>query len=479
MIDRFNRNIAGPMALVAATMAGPAALSGCGFDGSSAPRHESPVTAKAGEQDGYTTLGVTIEESDRSRYALQDRLANQKSRYTMVADIAPQPAGANSMYFMPEPGIEQEYGLNGATGSSPTWQIEVQKEGDANPLKMFMPIATEQVDTKGGLVVTDQRPPGARTSAVSNQTYDSLLKSVMVPEAAYVRAAMDAGAISKVHFVYDADEGNQEAESSFFNYPTHEEVIVISRRSPTKMQDLIATETHETTHSVFGQTTLSEHSPEPDTSANAQILRSACLTIKATMFKQAAATLPSVIPYYQKAEALIPEQTVAINYIIKAVEGGKIADLQLSSNDPDAQPNDIDECAVTDPLQMIGFVNTEVFHTESLSPPASFDADQYAAVQELQQAFATDIRATQVLSVISEHEYQSNPRAGHPEEDVDELAASLVDIAVNYPENFKEYLGYLDSKTRAAVVACYNAVRASIVATTPSMANFVPDIFAS
>ncbi|MDB5175236.1 MAG: hypothetical protein JWM81_94 [Candidatus Saccharibacteria bacterium] len=488
MIDRFNRNLVAQVAFVAAAAAGSATLSGCGISGPGSSRHEAPVVVESGLQsatpgalqEDYTALGVSVDPTDSTRYALQNVPDKSRGRYTMVADVAPTAAAVGPVLFSPDPAIEQEYGVGGAFAFRPTWQIKVGPADSAQ--KTFLPIATEEVDTKGGLVVTDQRPPQARTNPASNQTYDTLLSSVVVPEAAYVRAAIDAGAVSKVHFVYNPDNYNDELkdgiESPEFNEITHEVTIVIARRTPTPVQQLIATQTHEITHGAFGLTALSENTPQADTSAKATALRNGCLAIKAVMLKQARASIPGLIPYYQNVEALIPGHTTDINYIITQIQAGKIANLQYSSKDPDADPNDIDECAITTPNQMMGFVRSEVLHSAPNDTAAHYTDEQKAAVNALNQAFADSIRQTQILSDISEHGYQNDPRSGHPEVSVDELAASLVDIAVNYPDEFKEYLGYLDPKARAAVQTSYGAIRTAILENTPQMSSFVPNIFA-
>ena len=417
------------------------------------------------ERSGLTAAQLEADSHDPAR----------KQQVAVEASFDGAPAKGS---FVPDQ-VDANYGEKLYTEYYNTWEISGPSPTSATPTE-WLPIAQVTPGANGTIEVEDQRPPNARRDASGKEQFAKLIGDVVVPTSDLIHLAFGGNDVKSINFVYDQNNRRLSTalgdESSFYDAASKKEFIVIQKYTPEPYEEIKETVTHETAHGLFAKAPISEVNKTVDTSENAAAVKAACISFKDAYLGEAEPALAHDLPsLYEKLSLLDSDSRPEIAYILAALKQHGLASLQFNQNIYEKDANIVDECAITDPIAVIGFTRVAILHDKG--PTGVFPKDAMDVAEELQTTFSNDIRKQPVLTAISEHGYDTNKLNGHPEDDVDELAASLADIALNYSDEFIAHVNNLPVKDARAVKQAYIAIRTAFVAANPDLAAILPNLF--
>ena len=78
---------------------------------------------------------------------------------------------------------------------------------------------------------------------------------------------------------------------------------------------------------------------------------------------------------------------------------------------------------------------------------------------------------------MSEYGYTTDKYFGHPEDNISELSASLFDLAINKPMEFKARVDTLQPKEKGMVKQVFKIIRRAYTKTHPELKTMLPDLF--
>lgn len=446
---------------------------------------EQPTDAElnAAPADAYqSALGLSVAGYETERFAdyIESQLYDLDRADTTVADDIQ--SRRRSLSGFTYDSHAHDYGLfssslikydyRGMTGDAlPIWYKDIDS---SDLIDQAMPVTTIRLE-EGELFAVDGRPPSTRTNEFENSRYDEFVGAVIAPHAAQIESAIAAGKLNTIEIVINTSPSESEikfgAESSYYDTKTKDIVIMLPSINPQRHVDTESTLVHELAHAMVEGDFAHYLEETPGAADLEPKLRAACSAIRKSALDNAEKKSGQLDTLMEQQMALDPTNAEHWQAIRDALAAGRLENIQWTEA---TSPNGIAECYIANPNAMIGVHKNSLGITESGHEAPDLSDEQIDNIFAIREAFSSLIRSSNVLQTISEHGYIADKYTGHPEDGSDELAASLVALATQYPKEFAFQIKLLDDDARAAVLDAYAVVREVYVAQDTSYAEQLP-----
>jgi hypothetical protein len=329
-------------------------------------------------------------------------------------------------------------------------------EGESENFNQFGEVYVED----GEMEVTYQKD----LSSVIREQFDQVVES----NDPLLQAAFSSGSLVSVRFVL-GDEFNP-----YYNNATREAVIQVADNDEMTVDQLSSAITHELTHSnlrdFFKDVEVSD--------GEHQALAETCLTLQRLTYQELGGQLsirPDLLDNLRAAAK--PEHQAAIDTLAKAVEDGNLT--SLLSDFTDYETTLANQCDYTgNPSSMIqnAIFATPDFDIDAYEPKDYDYLYETSAYGEFADAVGLHLEYGSIFSqVINESQYAMTESfdkiyLGHSREAANELFASLMDAALNYPDQLQANLTkLLDPEEEQAVLQALSLACDVLEARAPSL----------
>jgi hypothetical protein len=327
------------------------------------------------------------------------------------------------------------------------------------------------------LNLLDQRPPKARRDETDNTSFTGLRQNVIAPIGKLLTLAIQKQAVKKVNFEYDFSDSSIEkkygADSSEYKPNSKVVHVVVNKAAPTPYDSLRMTLTHETGHALFGQTALDESTLKSDPELTKE-LQTTCREIRKDNLDSVAPHLTELIPMYEKLGQKFKKIAPATRYLVSRLRLGEADSVQYNSKNLYMGDNFFPDCQLGKSADMLQFISDKkLLGIDLYTQPTKFSR----MLETIDGKFFSIFRKATLNTAMSEYGYTKDEYFGHPEDNLSELSASLFDLAINKPVEFKAKVDTLQPKQQVMVKRVYKIIRHAYTKTHPELKTMLPDLF--
>lgn len=338
--------------------------------------------------------------------------------------------------------------------------------------KSYLPLA-EITKGEDGLILKDVSPLGLPEDTMAWLGDRFLNQSEMVNE------SLESGSTKKYIFALQDDNYDDSSRpmdtgyiSGFYNSDEHQVIIPISTHTTIiDPENFEQTLVHESAHGLFGDSPASSFNAEKlDTTTKTEFMQ-ACSDLRMQALRDTSGQIYDVQTKLDgwiatQTDPAMKARTQALREAMNDTAWWKAA----AQNWPDDK---LGECTV----QGLGFINRNMGEQLGLAQPSKETKANDAeldAYYEADDALANLLRESTIYSVLTEGSYfYDAPLMGHPEDGIDETAASATNLIISFPDDMALKLKYLPEDQQQVVVRVIRDVVDQIVEHHPHLRGYL------
>lgn len=369
--------------------------------------------------------------------------------------------------------------------------FKIDKQDDGRSVTGYAPLM-EVALTDEKVILTDVSPSGV------NEDIAQWFTRRMGARAELVSTALSSGSIEKILIVTHDDYGLHDESTTenhtkeydagegfvfgYFDPDTKRVVLDISpyafQLNPGFIEQYL---THELSHALFAGSSLSYFSDKTPEPASQAAFNKACETFRSYALEQIVPYLDPVTDATRRFAEGEQNPDLAARYsaVVTALQDGTWKNLQptpennevLSNGNPenlDKEPN----CAVARPGNMAFLIGEQ----QGLPEPdkLNLDSNTSGAFDEMIDGYNELIRTVSNYRVFTEATYEKAAALmGHPADNWDELAASVVNTVISYPQSLAEQMDRLEPNHKEVALQIVRLVTSELVKAHPELKPYI------
>ncbi len=336
----------------------------------------------------------------------------------------------------------------------------------------YLPLA-EITMGKDGLILEDVSPLGLPEETMV------WLGDRFINQSEIVSESLESGSTKKYTVALQDDTYDDSMRpletgyiSGFYDRDAGNVVVPFSTRATViDPENFEQTVVHESAHSLFGDSPVSVFSKEtPDESTRVEFAQ-ACADLRMQSLQDTATRIyavQSAIDRWAETQA-DPNMKARITALSNSMHDNS----WWRAATQDLPEEKVDECTVPG----LGFINRNLAEQLNLAKPAEgFRANdaEIEAFYEADSELVELLRESTLYSVLTEGTYfYEAPLMGHPQDGIDETAASAVNLVISFPDDMALKLKYLPEDQQQVVVRVIRNVIDQIVEHHPDLRGYL------
>lgn len=341
--------------------------------------------------------------------------------------------------------------------------VQTEKNGTTKSAVDVVPIIKIR-NTPGGIVLADTSPTGMKGDV------RGWFEDIVTPVYPLIEAAFEAGGLDEVVFdIQKFFDPKYYLDESKYNIVLKKTYIDLNPNKDLNPLEIQATIIHEVGHSLFGTRNLSQlgSSRELPPAETFENFHEACSSLRDFAVNDLERESGVFIDKLNALSRLRPDIKGATDYLISAIKKGTLNDLFPGSKDKTKIKDFVPQCTIssgTDLLQLAAVFAGTKYDLEGASNEVN---DLLLDIEFIPQEFA---RAHAVYRAFTEETYGLEKGFGHPYDDLDETAGSMLAISMLFPDKFGRGIASLSEDQKKAVLDLYQHVMNEYRQVSPKLA---------
>lgn len=405
-----------------------------------------------------------------------------------------EPTGANVETTVPEAGSLQIDTVDSSEVDAYAPNLNFSERGFGFGTGGLVISNTEQVDTEFGterywpfaevrlsemgLEIRDLSPEG-----MNDQVAEWFAARVSA-RALLIEEAINSGAIDRVVFTigepaYDLDRDRSIGYvMGYFDQDNSQIVFEISQTAISLNARFIEQYiTHEAGHAIFSTTQPSAWNETEMTPAVRSDFVNACRTLRDISLQKIRYNISLIENATERLANTYsnPVMKQRFEALTESLNDGEISELQFDSGNVGLEEAHLPECSVASIVQMARIVGDINSYGDPGDISLDIGRDEVLYwMGEANAALLDVLRDMSTYRLLTESSYpDSPPDMGHPFDNLDELAASTLNIMITYPEEFAQKVRVLPEDEKQAILQVVRLVVDEVRNTHPGLDGYL------